>query len=377
MLLLLIAASLICIPLTSGSSPGSVLALGPSSAIHSLWPGCLSRYPWAASVASSAVVGGLADCLAQSLERNRSTGPASRFRRSLLFGLATGICKASLSGVTSKIRTSLPVVFELNDISKAAALTLLDQALGTSLFTIALLVVYPTIQAAFSHQGIWDRSEAMTAVKEALAVHWMSWPTVHLVTPLLLPARYSSWLLTTFGFLWQIMLSFIAHKVTNLLSKLSLADNLVPMFSFSGTNALVRVTDVHDGDTCKVVFNVPGTQTIRRFIVRLDGLDTPEISSSDEVERTKAIQARNYFLNWLLPNEFNVDGDYTKKEIIEKLKRNEAFAFLKIGDFDKYGRLLGTIFKVRERTRNSVNEMLLRDNFAKPYDGGTKDVNWS
>ena len=40
------------------------------------------------------------------------------------------------------------------------------------------------------------------------------------------------------------------------------------------------------------------------------------------------------------------------------------------GDFDKYGRPLAIIYK----DNININEMLVKDGYAKEYDGGTKDT---
>lgn len=340
--------------------------------------------PWARNFVSSAVMGGLADCAAQILARGINATTTFDPTRTLLFAAVSGATHAPLSKGWSMIRSRLALPHDWSSLRRTAALTLLDQAFGATLSTVAFLIVFAAIGSLAMPKWKFKYSKVTTVIREALTVHWLCWPTVHFVNLLLLPARFSPWLLNSFGFLWQAVLSYIGNTglstsdtATNPQKLLFLADNLVPMFSFSGVETLARVTDVHDGDTCKVVFNIPGTQDIRRFTIRLQGLDTPEITSNDEVEKKKAVRARNRLLNWLSPKEFDVDGDYSKKEILDKLKRNEAYAILKIGDFDKYGRLLGTLFKNSHPNEVSINEILVRENFAKPYDGGTKDTNWS
>jgi endonuclease YncB( thermonuclease family) len=159
--------------------------------------------------------------------------------------------------------------------------------------------------------------------------------------------------------------------------RLLTADNNTPLFSFDGVTAAAKVTDVHDGDTCKVVMNLPGTGTFKRFIVRLDSIDTPEISSKDDIEKQKAVQARNRLLEWVAPKEFSLTGEYSKQDIISKLRGNNQLVYLKLGPFDKYGRLLATLHRDPDLSDDSINTILVKDNLAKLYDGGTKDANWA
>ena len=45
--------------------------------------------------------------------------------------------------------------------------------------------------------------------------------------------------------------------------------------------------------------------------------------------------------------------------------------YLKCGKFDKYGRLLGYVY-IKEDDTESVNEMMIKNNHAYEYHGGTK-----
>ena len=49
--------------------------------------------------------------------------------------------------------------------------------------------------------------------------------------------------------------------------------------------------------------------------------------------------------------------------------------YVKCGEFDKYGRLLGTIF-INKKDKISVNEMMINNNFGYVYNGGTKITNF-
>ena len=49
----------------------------------------------------------------------------------------------------------------------------------------------------------------------------------------------------------------------------------------------------------------------------------------------------------------------------------EQLVYLKCGEFDKYGRLLGTIY-VNQNDEKSVNEIMIQNGYAYEYHGGTK-----
>ena len=52
---------------------------------------------------------------------------------------------------------------------------------------------------------------------------------------------------------------------------------------------------------------------------------------------------------------------------------------MKCGEWDKYGRLLGTIFIIERKclickNKINVNQLMIQAGHAKSYDGGTKEV---
>lgn len=138
-------------------------------------------------------------------------------------------------------------------------------------------------------------------------------------------------------------------------SKLSKCDNNTPMFSLEGEMKLCKVVDIYDGDTCKVVFKLK--DKLYRWNVRMKGYDSPEmrVSKSNprrDVIKQKAILARDY-LSSLIKNEL---------------------VYIKCGEFDKYGRLLGTLY-INENDDISVNDMMIENGYGYSYFGGTKISN--
>jgi endonuclease YncB( thermonuclease family) len=58
----------------------------------------------------------------------------------------------------------------------------------------------------------------------------------------------------------------------------------------------------------------------------------------------------------------------------DKLKERieNKILLIKCGEFDKYGRLLVEIYE-NNGELFSINNWLIENNYAKPYDGGTKE----
>lgn len=131
-------------------------------------------------------------------------------------------------------------------------------------------------------------------------------------------------------------------------------DNKTPMFSLEGKIKLCRVVNIYDGDTCKVVFRM--NDEINRWNVRMTGYDTPEMrppksQANREIEIAAAKQAKSY-LQSLIMNPGQL-------------------VYIKCGEFDKYGRLLGEIY-IKKDDKKSVNQMMIDQGHGYAYNGGTK-----
>lgn len=108
-----------------------------------------------------------------------------------------------------------------------------------------------------------------------------------------------------------------------------------------------RVVDVYDGDTITVI--LPFAGSFYKSKIRLLGVDTPEIKTTNADEKAAALKAR----------------DWVRDQVLNR------HAWLHCKGPDKYGRLLANVYPTAERTE-SVNDMLVRLNYGKRYDGGTK-----
>jgi micrococcal nuclease len=109
-----------------------------------------------------------------------------------------------------------------------------------------------------------------------------------------------------------------------------------------------NVSKVVDGDTVDLTLDVGFCMfTIQR--IRISGVDTPEMTAKDEVERKMANEAKAFVENWLSSNK-NLTIKTTKD--------------------DKYGRMLG---EIRNDAGVCLNTLLVEKGYAWSYDGGTKN----
>ena len=115
-----------------------------------------------------------------------------------------------------------------------------------------------------------------------------------------------------------------------------------------------KVIKVYDGDTITIAAKLPyALSPIYRFTVRLNGIDSPEMRGGGEKEKALAIVSRDA-LHALIFDK-----------IIE-LRNNGK---------EKYGRLLADVYTMPPNINTSsihVNQWMLQNKYAVPYDGGKK-----
>ena len=121
-------------------------------------------------------------------------------------------------------------------------------------------------------------------------------------------------------------------------------------FSLNGYKTYAKCVHVYDGDTVHVVFKMPNSNECYKWIIRISGIDTPEIKSKNVNEKKTACEAR----------------DFLKSQILDKIIIIECL------DFDKYGRLLGELY-IDNRNDVSISKQMIEKGYAKAYDGGTKE----
>lgn len=114
------------------------------------------------------------------------------------------------------------------------------------------------------------------------------------------------------------------------------------------------VASVYDGDTVTILAPVLNTKgnTVYKYSVRIYGVDCPELRTTDEVEKSIALKAKEFAINTL---------------------RNKHVELKNIS-YDKYGRLLANIYIEGKH----YNHMLLQNGLAYEYFGKTKSPpeNW-
>lgn len=123
----------------------------------------------------------------------------------------------------------------------------------------------------------------------------------------------------------------------NLLKNSSLQGSKI--FSLDGKEKFCKVVAVYDGDTITVNMFIFGK--IRQFKIRMLGYDTPEIRNKNLEEKQRGLAARDYLSDLIL----------------------EKIVFVKCRGFDKYGRLLGTVYF----EDICVNELMISESYGIPY----------
>ena len=118
---------------------------------------------------------------------------------------------------------------------------------------------------------------------------------------------------------------------------------------------VVKGNRVVDGDTIDVTIDL-GFDLMKKERVRVAGVDTPEKRTRNLEEKALGIDATN----WL------------KKKLEDTIKGEDELIIrteLK-GGVGKYGRLLGWLYVGDSNV--SLNEEMIGEGYAWPYDGGTK-----
>lgn len=151
-------------------------------------------------------------------------------------------------------------------------------------------------------------------------------------------------------------------------------NNSVPFFTLNGVKTFARLVDVYDGDTITCIFPIFG-ENYFKFNIRLNGIDTAEIRNDDSHLKDRAFEARHHILTYLCGNHYQLHPKCSRTDIQDYLKNNEIIVWLECYNFDKYGRILGDIYKEQNENKVSISEILLQSNLAYKYNGGTKQKN--
>ena len=139
------------------------------------------------------------------------------------------------------------------------------------------------------------------------------------------------------------------------------------MFGFGGKSFIAIVSDVYDGDTCKVIFKFNGEMS--KHTIRMYGYDSPELKpksnkkypdgwgfNNRNEEHEFGLKARDILREKIL-------GKIVKIDIVNGKKRNDPF-----------GRLLGVIRLYDDHLNNyeSINDWMVQSGYGHEYYGGKK-----
>ena len=143
----------------------------------------------------------------------------------------------------------------------------------------------------------------------------------------------------------------IERENMEMLSKVD--DNNVPLFTLEKRVVKAKIVRVYDGDTCFAVFKL--NNDFVKFKIRMEGYDSPEIKPALDISNREKVK-----------KEAKQSKEALEKQILHKI------VTLHCGKWDKYGRLLGTIYVDDERI--NVNQYMINNGFGYTYDGGTKKL---
>ena len=112
-----------------------------------------------------------------------------------------------------------------------------------------------------------------------------------------------------------------------------------------------KLIKVVDGDTVDAEIDL-GFNIFIKERIRLMGIDTPESRTRNKAEKSWGMASKKYLKKVLKDNG------------------NEFELFTKIQKKGKFGRIFGTIIVNGDI---DVNQLLVKNNLAIPYDGGNKE----
>lgn len=126
--------------------------------------------------------------------------------------------------------------------------------------------------------------------------------------------------------------------------------------TFAGQCRYARIIGVYDGDTITVLTKLDKNEKFREYSVRILGVDTPEIRTTDPLHKQAGLAVRDRLCE-LLPVGSMVMIDFFPE--------------------DKYGRLLGNVYVVRRglwynKRGTNIADWLINHQLGLPYDGGKK-----
>jgi endonuclease YncB( thermonuclease family) len=182
------------------------------------------------------------------------------------------------------------------------------------------------------------------------------------------------------------VLTSLAPVDLNWIEKLkTITNDNIPDFSINGICTLCKIVDVYDADTFRAVFFIDkNDKNPIKMKVRAAGCNAAEMhplkSHPDRKEEMrKARVAKNRLIQLITGNDFDIfnENHFSNEDIKKLLNDNTNLLYIEFGNFDKYGRVLGTLYldDSESNRKKSINQILIDENHAVYYDGGKKDKN--
>ena len=137
----------------------------------------------------------------------------------------------------------------------------------------------------------------------------------------------------------------VEDEVTNLLN---ISDKDARKFSIINLKTWAKVVKIHDGDTIHLVLYFNGEMF--KITSRILGIDTAEINTDDMREKEYGIKARDRMIG---------------------LIQDKILWVHILSSDDKYGRYLTNLY-TDDTESISIADILLSEDLAYEYDGGTK-----
>ena len=137
-----------------------------------------------------------------------------------------------------------------------------------------------------------------------------------------------------------------------------------PDYNFRGETRYAKVLDCYDGDTITIAVQLE--TEIFKMKVRMYGYDSPELKPPKaQLDRLSEIDA----------------AIVSRQALIDKIK--DKIVKILIHDFDKYGRLLATVYIEHPKLfcgipcccytdSENINEFMINNDYGYRYDGGKK-----
>ena len=137
-----------------------------------------------------------------------------------------------------------------------------------------------------------------------------------------------------------------------------------PKYDFKNQTRYCKVLDCYDGDTITVAIKLE--KNVFKMKVRMMGYDSPEMKPSlTQYNREKEVNA----------------AKKAKKALEDKILNK--IVKINIHGFDKYGRLLGTIYLENYKNvlciscicfkeEENINDFMINNNYGYKYNGGKK-----